>query len=174
MSTSKPHIRQLLQEIKAIANKTLENEAKIVYLNDEIKSRLSQEQLQAGDGCVLPDPGMFHKTENDKKVGVIVKEKWNNRLFSSLDNKATVVVYWRTFVWYGTFRHVKKTLETFFVDYEQKDAQAPLDCCICLESNDTLRLEYVFECTHQFCIQCVPKIAHSVCPLCRSRSLTIK
>jgi hypothetical protein len=174
MSTSKPHIRQLLQEIKAIANKTLGNQADVVYLNDEIKSRFSQEQLQAGGGGVLPDPGVFHKPENNKKIGVVVKEAWNKLLFSSFDDKATVVVYWRTFVWYGTFRHVIKTLETFFVEFEQKDAQAPLDCCICLESTETVRLEYVFECTHQFCVQCVPKIARRVCPLCRSRPLTKK
>lgn len=172
MSSMKPHIFQVLKQIEEIANKTLENEAIILYLNDEIKSKVSPERLRLGG--VLPDPSTFHKPENNKKVGVIVKESWNQLLFENMDSKATVIVYWKTFVWYGTFRHVPKTLDSFFVEFSQRDVNAPLDCCICLESNQTLRLEYVFHCEHQFCVQCVPKIAHGVCPLCRSRSLTKK
>jgi hypothetical protein len=172
MSSSKPYIQQLLNEIRTISSNVFERKKTIVYVNDWMKSKANRLQLEVEDSSrVWPDLRVFHK--DDSIIGVHVKDRENAYLFEQVpDAKATVMVYWKTWLWYGNFKHVCKTLSSFFKEFKDKDNNSPLECCVCLEASEELRMEYVFHCDHQFCIQCVPKIAGGTCPLCRSRSLT--
>lgn len=173
MSTSKPNIQQFLKEIQTIANDVLDCDMTVVLLNEK-NAHPGRPRTVADDyGVTVIDPTVFHTDHS--KIGVIIKEKWNEQMFLNLrDDQATVMLYWRTWFWYGNFEHIDQTLAPFFKEYKDMDTSSPLECCVCLEKSEELRLEYVFECNHQFCIVCVPKIAASTCPLCRARSLTKK
>lgn len=163
---SKEHIRQMLRHVENISFDVLQHHTNVVLLNDEIKKRVRIQE----DDCVLPDPTVFHREENRFKVGVITKEKWCASLFEYHDMKTTVIVYWRTWMWYGTFRQVHKTLAAFFKEFKDQDVDAPLSCAVCLDSDQNMRKEYGFRCNHLFCLECLSKLAQAqnTCPLCRS------
>jgi hypothetical protein len=93
------------------------------------------------------------------------------------NGKCTVLVYWRTWVHYGTFTHIHRTLRLFLENHVEKNPSDPLECAICLEENDSIQVQGAFKCGHAFCRSCVARmygLATKACPLCRKGALWFK
>jgi hypothetical protein len=160
---------QLLNEILKIGNNELQTEHVIVDVN---KMLLERDDGQK-DVLMFPNPQMFH--DDCTKIGVLTFERKFQHIFDSYLGaerksapKVTVIVFWSTYMWYGTYKCVPKSLLFFFKQYKDTNKDEPLYCTICMDTNDTMKLEFVFKCTHLFCTECIPKIKEIVCPLCRS------
>ena len=166
------HVLQLHKEILQISEDCLGAKICVVDLN----KNFDHTRMQAN--CKT-----FH--EDPDRVGVLTLNKDTKSWFSQVNqngvlntptsSKSTVFVYWRTWVHYGSFTYIHKTLKTFFEKYRDTDPQAPLGCAICLEEHDRLQIQGVFACDHMFCRLCVAKYivatADPVCPLCRKKKL---
>ena len=170
------HIAQLRSEILTIATDVLQKPIVLVNVNDLLIQRILQEK-DPSKYVFLPSSEGFTDTS---KVGVFTREKRFEPLFDGIGagnkahgNKVTVIVYWSVWMWYGTYRSVNKSLQSFFKDRLTQDPNDPLTCTICLEASETMYMEYVFNCSHLFCTKCIPKLLkiNSICPLCRANKL---
>lgn len=166
------HIAQLRSEILTIATDVLQKPIVLINVNDLLIQRIRQEK-DPSKFVFLPSSEGFK--EDTSKVGVFTREKRFEHLFDGIGagNKVTVIVYWSVWVWYGTYRSVNKSLQSFFKDRLAQDPNDPLTCTICLEASKTMLMEYVFNCSHLFCTKCIPKLLkiNSTCPLCRASKL---
>jgi len=169
------HVTQVLREIHQIACEVLNDKnISITYLNNTLHDARRRHTDQA---YFLPDPSMFHR--DPQRVGVLTREKAFEYIFDSQTlmkyrAKITIIVYWKAWFWFGTYRDVTKTLQAFLKEMKDKQPSEEMSCCVCMESSELQMQEYVFRCNHLFCSSCVPKLASDktrVCPLCRSNLL---
>jgi len=169
------HVTQVLREIHQIACEVLNDKnISVTHLNNTLHDARRRHTDQA---YFLPDPSMFHR--DPQRVGVLTREKAFEYIFDSQTlmkyrTKITIIVYWKAWFWFGTYRDVTKTLQAFLKEMKDKQPSEEMSCCVCMESSELQMQEYVFRCNHLFCSSCVPKLASDktrVCPLCRSSLL---
>lgn len=167
----KPHVRRLYLQVEKIAHEAFHiprEDFVLINVNFDLKQK-SQENK---DAVVLVNPKSFEGKPN--KIGILTLEKDVEYYFklnipNQNSSRATVIIFWQTWHWYGTFAMVPLSLHAFFTEHREKDPAAPNSCSICLEEGDSLRTEYVFTCTHRFCIDCIRRLyTTKPCPLCRA------
>lgn len=177
-SALKPHVHRMYLQILQIAREILptrNEDISLINLNVDIKKKIRENKGEGEEVVVLVNPDSFEGKPH--KIGILTMEKeveYYFKLYVPNNNtpKATVMVLWQTWQWYGTFAHVSQSLGDFFREHLEKDPAAPMTCSICLEENDLLKTEYVFKCSHRFCTDCIPKLQmDNPCPLCRSDRL---
>lgn len=181
---------QLFKEVTTIANEKelCKNESglEIFDVNDMLRGAIdrlrgAEPSRTRTEWVVVPDVSFFH--ERDDAIGIFTREKATGNVFDRCFSKfygkrVTVIVFWRTWMWYGTYRDVGKTLGAFFETMRSKRSSETLECCVCMEDSSTLRLEYGFTCDHLFCTECLKNVICSTdtetcrtCPLCRAKCL---